>query len=185
MILMRRGVVVRYEADRGFGFVRPSDGEGDDVFVHASAIVGGGGLRIGQRVRFSAESTAKGPRATRVEPGRRGISLAMAGGLVLALVLAAGVIALGRERVPLPWAWLATITAITFAIYGLDKRRAVRGERRVPERDLLFLALIGGSAGAAGAMLAFRHKTRKPAFLLPFAAVVALQTAALTWWWWR
>ena len=47
---------------------------------------------------------------------------------------------------------------------------------------LLGLALIGGTIGAVGAMLALRHKTRKIAFLVPFALVVVAQVAALVWW---
>ena len=53
----------------------------------------------------------------------------------------------------------------------------------MPER-LLGLALIGGSPGAAAAMFWLRHKTRKVTFLVPFAAIIALQAATLAWWFW-
>ena len=74
---MDQGIVVRYDADRGFGFIRSRAFWADDVFVHASAVAGNVLLHPGQRVRFSAEATDKGPRATHVEPGRRGLSPAM------------------------------------------------------------------------------------------------------------
>ena len=184
--MIERGVVVRYDADKGFGFVRcPAYGQ-VDVFVHASAIVGGKALRPGQRVRFTAETTAKGPRAVRVEAGRRGPSPAMASGLALATILIGGTIGLvAYEKIPIFWAWLATINAAAFGIYAWDKHRAKHEKRRVPEAVLLGLALIGGTIGAAAAMMAFRHKTRKLAFLVPFAAVVVVQVAGLAWWFGR
>lgn len=176
----RRGVVVSYDAAKGFGFVRPA-GPGGDVFVHASAIDGGGPLRRGQRVRFSAVDDPRGPRASHVEPGRGGL----AGGdlALLALVAStAGVVALLRRYGwGWAWAWLAAINGPTFAAYAWDKRRAGRGLRRVPEAVLLGLALIGGSPGAALAMATLRHKTRKLGFLLPFAAILAFQVGLGLW----
>ncbi len=60
---------------------------------------------------------------------------------------------------------LAIVNAIAFAMYGHDKRCAVKGRWRVPESRLLLCAFAGGSLGALLAMLAFRHKTRKRKFL--------------------
>ena len=180
---MDQGIVVRYDADRGFGFIRSRAHGAQEVFVHASTVAGGARLRNGQRVRFTAETTDKGPRATRVEPGRRGLSPATATALGMAILLIAGTTGLVvYEKLPLIWAWLATINAATFAVYAFDKHRAKAEGRRVPELVLLGLALIGGTIGAAGAMLALRHKTRKIAFLVPFAAVVVAQVAGLICW---
>ncbi len=184
---MTNGVVIRYDADRGFGFVRSRAYGSDDIFVHASTVVGGGLLHPGQRVRFSVETSDKGPRATRVEPGRRGLTPRMASALALAVVLIAGTSGLVYSgKLSILWAWLATINVVTFVIYAWDKHRAkVVGARRVPEMVLHGLALVGGTIGAIGAMLIFRHKTRKAMFLIPFIAIVLLQTAALTWWFMR
>ncbi|HEX2022116.1 MAG TPA: DUF1294 domain-containing protein [Candidatus Thermoplasmatota archaeon] len=81
------------------------------------------------------------------------------------------------------WTWglaaVGALSLVAFAVCGFDKGRARRGGARVPERALLGLALVGGSPGLALGMLAFRHKTRKPGFLLAFGLVLALQAAAL------
>lgn len=59
------------------------------------------------------------------------------------------------------YVYLIIINLLTFAIYAIDKWRAVHGRWRVKEATLLFLAFIGGSAGGLISMYAFRHKIRK------------------------
>jgi cold shock protein len=50
---MALGTVKWFNAQKGFGFIQPSDG-GKDVFVHISAVerAGLGSLREGQKVRY-------------------------------------------------------------------------------------------------------------------------------------
>ncbi len=176
-IFMDHGIVVAFDAKKGFGFIR-SRAFGDDIFVHASAVEGGA-LEVGQRVTFAAEASERGPRASRVVPGRRGLSPARAAGAGLAVGLL--VATLGLHRAGLGWlgAWLVGINVATWLAYAFDKRRAGLGGRRVPEAVLLGLALIGGSPAAMVAMVALHHKTRKRAFLIPFAAVLLVQATAL------
>lgn len=61
-----QGVVARYDADRGFGFIRPDAG-GDDLFVHVSVVRGVDALQEGDRVRFEVRQSDRGPQADRVE----------------------------------------------------------------------------------------------------------------------
>ena len=64
---MQTGTVKWFNADKGFGFIAPDD-QGDDVFVHFSAIQGSGyrNLEEAQRVEFDVEQGAKGLQATNV-----------------------------------------------------------------------------------------------------------------------
>ena len=87
--------------------------------------------------------------------------------------------------VELVLAWLGLVNLIAFGMYGLDKRAASRGARRVPEARLLWPALFGGAPGSWLAMRVFRHKTRKLSFRWRFWALTALNLAAcgaLYWW---
>jgi uncharacterized membrane protein YsdA (DUF1294 family) len=73
---------------------------------------------------------------------------------------------------------LVAVTSLaSFAAFGFDKRRATTGGRRVPERTLLVLALLGGWPGAILAQRRFRHKTRKASFLIAFWVMVVLHVA--------
>ncbi len=62
------GTVKWFNAEKGYGFIARNDG--DDVFVHQSAIQAEGyrTLQEGQRVEFNVEEGAKGPKATNVTP---------------------------------------------------------------------------------------------------------------------
>jgi uncharacterized membrane protein YsdA (DUF1294 family) len=63
----------------------------------------------------------------------------------------------------------------TILRFWQDKQRAVTGGRRIPEADLLGLALIGGSPGALLARRWFRHKTRKEPFTTQLFVIVVVQ----------
>ena len=59
---------------------------------------------------------------------------------------------------------LVVVNLLTIVQFRADKQRAIAGEKRIPESDLLFLAAIGGSPAALLARRWFRHKTRKEPF---------------------
>jgi uncharacterized membrane protein YsdA (DUF1294 family) len=74
---------------------------------------------------------------------------------------------------------LAVVNAWTILRFWQDKQRAMAGERRISEGDLLGLALIGGSPGALLARHLFRHKTRKEPFSTHLLVIVVLQIGAV------
>jgi len=67
----------------------------------------------------------------------------------------------------------------SFTAFGLDKWRAARSGRRIPEMTLALLGAFGGWPAGVIGMKLFRHKTAKWTFklkyglaLLPFAAEI-------------
>ncbi len=75
--------------------------------------------------------------------------------------------------------WIAFINALTALRFWQDKRRAIAGVRRIPEADLLGMALIGGSPGAFAARRMFRHKTRKEPFSTYLMLIMAIQAGVV------
>jgi CspA family cold shock protein len=67
-LLVATGTVKWFNPDKGFGFISREDG--DDVFVHFSAIQGEGyrNLEENQKVEFEVTQGPKGPQASNVRP---------------------------------------------------------------------------------------------------------------------
>jgi cold shock protein len=57
----QNGTVKFFNADKGYGFIKPDAG-GADIFVHVSAVQtsGIGSLSEGQRIRYETEPDRKG-----------------------------------------------------------------------------------------------------------------------------
>lgn len=60
--------------------------------------------------------------------------------------------------------YLLLINAVGLFLMLADKRKAVKGRRRIPEASLMGAAMLGGSLGVLIGMRLFRHKTRKETF---------------------
>ena len=73
--------------------------------------------------------------------------------------------------------YLAFINLLLFVLMGVDKAKAKRGSRRVPEATLFFLAVVGGSLGGLLGMTAFRHKTLHKSFRIGFPVILIAQLA--------
>ena len=73
--------------------------------------------------------------------------------------------------------YLVGINLLGFLMMGADKKRARQGRRRVPERTLLGIAALGGSAGVALGMAEFRHKTKHRRFAVGVPVMLLIQAA--------
>ena len=80
--------------------------------------------------------------------------------------------------------YLAIMNTVCFAAFARDKRAARAGRRRIAEKRLLGLALLGGSMGALLGQHWLHHKTRKEPFRSRLLLIILLQVgllAALVW----
>ncbi len=73
----------------------------------------------------------------------------------------------------------AFVSFISFSCYYIDKRAARKDLWRLSESNLQLGALLGGWPGALLAQGVFRHKIRKPLFLLVFYIIVSLHIGLL------
>ncbi len=60
--------------------------------------------------------------------------------------------------------YFVIINIVTFAIFGMDKKRAQNKGQRVSERTLFRLCAAGGALGGLLGMKVFRHKTKHNKF---------------------
>lgn len=77
--------------------------------------------------------------------------------------------------------WLLFINLTGIGVMGLDKHKAILHRRRIPERTLFLIALLGGSLGTWIGMYLFRHKTRHLRFVLGIPLILLIQAAVLLW----
>lgn len=81
--------------------------------------------------------------------------------------------------------YLVLANLVAFAMYGIDKRRAIKNKWRIPEKRLLLAALFGGAPGALWGMILFHHKTKKAKFFLTVPVLFVLQVVLFSWLFWR
>ncbi|WP_439545608.1 DUF1294 domain-containing protein [Sandarakinorhabdus sp.] len=83
---------------------------------------------------------------------------------------------------------LLLINGITWALFAIDKQRAVAGRsrERIAENTLLGWAMFGGSPAAWLAINKLRHKSSKDSFKQPLFIITGLQAGGLLggFWWW-
>ncbi len=187
--MRHKGVLTKWNDDRGFGFITPSGGE-ESVFVHISAFARGQERPVLSRsltYRLVRDEKQR-PRAADVRfmVSRRRPARQKSRGLIpAALVVAAFFGGLAALVPPPEWQRLAGFYTlggvVTFLFYGLDKRAATRGGWRTSEARLHLFELLGGWPGALLAQRVFRHKIRKAEFQVVFYLAVAANLGGLGW----
>ena len=209
--MTKTGTIRRWDAARGFGFIR-SPGSGADVFFHVRDYRGGGAAPVeGTEVRYEEIHVGgKGPRAMAVQPlgvearapSARPRAMAPRGARtapgpkrspvppqrwipLLMLPLWLGLLGAGIWLHRLPW-WavgaLMAVNVLTLFAYAFDKNAAESGRWRTAEDTLHGFSLLGGWPAAWLAQHTLRHKSSKLSFQRIYAITVVLNCAALGGW---
>lgn len=71
--------------------------------------------------------------------------------------------------------YLLIINLIGFYMMWSDKRKAKKGEWRIPEQSLFIVTALGGGIGTIAGMYIFRHKTKKLKFTIGLPTIVILE----------
>lgn len=189
-IMRLKGTLKSWNDSRGFGFIEPVYG-GQEIFVHIKSFEGSAGRpQVGQALSFEVEVGPQGKkRARRVKP-----------------VPARRVVKPPRQESPAQWgtaSWFAipaffivyavvaaswtvpnwvgglylAASALSLAVYAIDKAAARAGRWRVAESTLILLGLAGGWPGAVVAQQVLRHKSNKASFRAAFWGSVLLNVA--------
>ena len=79
--------------------------------------------------------------------------------------------------------WLGLASLLLFGMMGADKKKAKRGQWRIPEKTLFLVAICGGAVGGTLGMYQFHHKTKHRSFQrgCPFLAVLRLLLLGYLW----
>ena len=70
---------------------------------------------------------------------------------------------------------LLILNTVSFFIMCIDKNVAKSKNRRISEKTLLLIAILGGSVGVLAGMRVFRHKTRHIKFVFGVPLIIVLQ----------
>ena len=71
--------------------------------------------------------------------------------------------------------YLLIINALSFLLMLVDKWKAKKNRRRIPEATLMGVSALGGSVGSLLGMYTFRHKTLHLKFTLGIPLILAAQ----------
>lgn len=187
-----RGKLIKWQDERGFGFIQPVDG-GKEVFLHISVLkdatrrpqVGDtiyyqvvaedGKLRacnafiLGARSKLNSTSASK--RATSAAVLTHPFPVLEI--LLLSVVPLTGAIHFAWKTTnPLPLILYPAMSLITFALYADDKFRAQQGNWRTSEETLHLCELAGGWLGGFIAQRKLHHKSRKESYQTVFWGIV-------------
>lgn len=78
-----------------------------------------------------------------------------------------------------PFLYFTFMSIVSAAVTIYDKRMAIYGKRRIPERTLFALAILGGSVSMYLTMILIRHKTKHKSFMIGLPVIMILQASAL------
>ena len=70
--------------------------------------------------------------------------------------------------------YLVMMNALGLAVMGLDKKKAISNQWRIPEKTLFLVSAIGGSIGTLLGMYLFRHKTKHWYFVIGMPLILAI-----------
>lgn len=72
--------------------------------------------------------------------------------------------------------YLLGMNVVTFILFAIDKLKAKMDVWRISENVLVWMAVLGGSAGALLAMIVCRHKIRVLKFKFGIPVIIVIQT---------
>ncbi|MEZ8204876.1 DUF1294 domain-containing protein [Vibrio splendidus] len=101
--------------------------------------------------------------------------------IVITYLVLVAVSVLFAESSKVLFMWYLVVGLMTFFVYAKDKRAAINGNWRVPEKTLHIFSVAGGWLGALIAQDKLRHKTQKQPFRAIYWLTLVINVAAFLW----
>ena len=184
--MRQKGVITKWDDERGFGFITPSNGNAD-VFLHVSSLSHGEKRpALNDQVYFNTKNKNGKVQADNVsyrsfKKGTRSYAVTIRTLIVfIFLGLLYLCVWLGQLPIITSHAYLV-LSLLAILFYGVDKFAAIKGWQRIPEASLHLLEITGGWPGAFIAQKLFRHKSKKKSYQVWFWVCVFINLAALVW----
>lgn len=76
-------------------------------------------------------------------------------------------------------AYLLIVNIAAMWLMLIDKKKAKKGSRRIPEKTLFLAVILGGGIGGTAGMYLFRHKTKHWYFAVGFPLITIIEYAAI------
>ncbi|MBN2864858.1 MAG: DUF1294 domain-containing protein [Thiotrichales bacterium] len=167
-----KGHIKIWHEDKGFGFIKSIDNK-SDLFVHVSGFKNRSAIpQPDEEVSFIISRDHRGRvfadrvlrRIDKAPTTSNARTISIFCVIVFILYSVVVVTKLPLESGALILGMYSFLSFVTYKIYQFDKQSAMDQSRRVPERALHFLSLMGGWPGALLAQEILRHKSRKHPF---------------------
>ena len=183
-----KGKIIRWQNDKGFGFIEPINGM-PDLFFHENFLLNQSRRpAVGDEVSFEITKNTEGKqRAERIlfrgegDPRDSDKFLDIFySSLSCIFLFCIGVLVFFNRLKPIILILYLFLSITTFLLYRQDKIKAKNEAWRTPENKLHFFSLIGGWPGALIAQRLLHHKSRKQSFLVVFYITVILNISAIS-----
>lgn len=177
-----RGIIVKYNKEKGYGFIR-SDQTDKDIYFHISNIENDRNISRKQEVEFKLKNNKKGPFAVSIIPGEKQIEPLrfFIGMIIIVLIVTMTILKIILSETSLFSIYFIAVSLTTFFIYSYDKDASQSDKLRVPEKVMHGLEFALGAPAALVSQKLFRHKTIKKSYQSRFRTILLLQFILLIW----
>ncbi len=195
--VLRKGKLITWNDDKGFGFIRSSDGS-QDVFLHITALQETNHRpQVGDVICYQLTADKDGrihacnafiegivskpmPMISSLAIEKEAFQPKAKYSLMFEVLLLSLLPGLGAMHFalttfnPIPLILYPVMSFVTFALYADDKSRAKQGRWRISENRLHLCEFMGGWLGGFIAQRRLRHKSRKVSYQVVFWVIVAI-----------
>ncbi|MDM8531045.1 cold shock and DUF1294 domain-containing protein, partial [Anaerolineales bacterium HSG25] len=192
-IAWKKGVLTKWDDEKGFGFIQPLNKKEKQLFIHISGFRTDMARRpfVGDTLYYQItqhEATGKyrackahvrGVKDGDLERAKPHPFQAVVAQSLIIFPFGASLYLLWAVGNPFPLMMYAVMSVITTWLYYDDKNRAQQKRWRTPEYLIHFAELLGGWPGALFAQYNIRHKNSKFSYQIEFWIIVCLHGI---WW---